>query len=251
MSNDQLKRKIKQLVLEAGGDLCGVADLEDISDALVNEYGQFVKKYKRAIAIAVFFPREVIAQLKEGPTYTYRYYYETLNRKLDDLALMVNNYLESKEYASFPIPASDYVVKLNSENKYVEELKGIFSHRLAAQKAGLGWIGKSCHLVNPQVGPRLRLVTVLTDAYMEPDKPIENQCGECSLCVKTCPPRAIKGVLHRAEDPIETRFNATACEGYLAHVGKVFGKRVCGLCLVACPWGTETCNGNNKHASKI
>jgi len=33
------------------------------------------------------------------------------------------------------------------------------------QPWGLGWIGKSCHLINPKVGPRLRLPCVLTNRH--------------------------------------------------------------------------------------
>jgi epoxyqueuosine reductase QueG len=45
--------------------------------------------------------------------------------------------------------------------------------------AGLGWIGKSCSLISPHFGPRLRLVTVLTNAPLKAGQRgrLKNQYG--------------------------------------------------------------------------
>ena len=59
---------------------------------------------------------------------------------------------------------------------------------MAATSAGLGWIGKNGLLISPDHGPRLSLATVLTDARLRPDEPIEHcLCGECMLCIEHCP----------------------------------------------------------------
>ncbi|HJX23484.1 MAG TPA: hypothetical protein VJ574_03630, partial [Candidatus Bathyarchaeia archaeon] len=63
---------------------------------------------------------------------------------------------------------------------------------LAGYKAGLGTIGKSSLLITPQFGPRVNLGTVITDAQLEPDQPIEaNFCKDCLVCAKTCLGQAI------------------------------------------------------------
>jgi ferredoxin len=59
--------------------------------------------------------------------------------------------------------------------------------------AGLGCQGKSLLLVNPEVVPRIRLVTVLTDLDLPADQPLPNGCGKCRECAKACPAGAIKG----------------------------------------------------------
>lgn len=231
MEPQLLKEELRRLAEELGADLFGVADLTPVWAKIEEEYGSVFAGLKRAVSASVFFPRLVVNELADGPTHTYLRYYDTINARLDDIALRLSNYLQKKGYRAFPIPASQRV----SESK----LAGIFSHRLAAELAGLGWIGKNCSLINPDVGPRLRLVTVLTDAELPGDKPVENRCGECSMCREACPPGAIKGMMFSREDPLEVRFDAQACHDYLMKVRHSFGKRICGRCLAACPFGKE------------
>lgn len=116
----------------------------------------------------------------------------------------------------------------------------MFSHRFAASHAGLGWIGKSCHLVNPKVGPRLRLTTVLTNALLPPESPLPNRCGSCTRCRDACPVHAIHGIPFRAEDPPSARFDKQVCFSFLEDMAVVFGQHTCAKCLAACPWGSKT-----------
>jgi epoxyqueuosine reductase len=230
MDNASLKEELQQLVFQLGGDLFGVAGFDDIADKIAEEYGDVYKDFDRAISVAVFFPKSVLNELADGPTHTYLYYYDVINAKLNDIALRVSNLLQKRGYKTFPIPASQRV----NESK----LSGIFSHRLAAHRAGLGWIGKNCSLINPEVGPRLRLVTILTNAPLPADRPFEEgRCGKCTLCQEACPPKAIKGNPYRLGDTLDVRLNAQSCHDYLAKVRQSFGKRICGRCLAVCPWG--------------
>jgi len=230
MDEDALKKEIEQLVFQLGGDLFGVAGFDDVADRIAEAYGDAYKDFDRAISVAVFFPKSVLNELADGPTHTYLNYYDAINVRLNDIALRVSNFLQRKGYKTFPIPASQRV----NESK----LAGIFSHRLAAHRAGLGWIGKSCSLINPEVGPRLRLVTVLTDAPLPTDKPFEEgKCGGCTLCQEACPPKAIKGVRYHMDDALDVRLDAQSCHDYLSKVRQSFGKRICGRCLAVCPWG--------------
>ena len=111
------------------------------------------------------------------------------------------------------------------------------SCRKSAAHAGLGWIGKSCSLVNPEVGPRLRLGTILTDAPFEPDSPIENRCGGCLECMKACPTHALHGRGFDPNEPLSARFDVQKCYEFFDKVEAVYGIGICGLCLAACPWG--------------
>ncbi|MEL7567625.1 MAG: 4Fe-4S double cluster binding domain-containing protein [Dehalobacterium sp.] len=230
MENIDLKEELRQMVFQLGGDLFGVAGFDDVADKISEEYGDTFKDLDRAISAAVFFPKAVLNELADGPTHTYLYYYDVINVRLNDIALRASNFLQKKGYKIFPIPASQRV----NESK----LAGIFSHRLAAHRAGLGWIGKNCSLINPEVGPRLRLVTVLTNAPLPADKPFEEgRCGNCTACQEACPPQAIKGSHFRLGDPLELRLDAQSCHDYLSKVRQSFGKRICGRCLAVCPWG--------------
>lgn len=226
-----LERALSELITAQGGDLWGIADLAGLSPLPGDGERVELTPYPRAVSVAVFFPRQVIQDLLRGPSLTYLYYYNVLNSRLDDIALRVSNLLQRAGYLAYPIPASQRHGK--------DRFQSIFSHRMAARLAGLGWIGKSCCLITPQVGPRVRLVTVLTNAPLPPDTPLTRDCGDCQACVVACPPGAIKGVPFRPDQPLSERFDPTACNAYKDKVRDRWGKRCCGLCLAACPIGLD------------
>ncbi len=230
-TSDRKKEELRSMALEWGADLFGVADLTLERDYIEEIYGEELSHLNRGVVAAVFFPAPVINQLKEGPTHTYLYYYQVINVRLDNIALTMANFLQKTGYEAFPVPASQRVTK--------DKFAGIFSHRLAASLAGLGWIGKSCSLINPEVGPRLRLVTVLTDAPLPADEPIENLCGNCRACIKACPAGALKEGSFELRAPLKERFDPGECDAYLSKVRVSFGKRVCGRCLAVCPYGSN------------
>ncbi len=158
----------------------------------------------------------------------YRHHsYDVVNAALDGIALRVANTIQHKGFLAFPIPAS----KRASD----ELIAGVFSHKLAAHLAGLGWIGKSCLLVTPDHGPRVRWITVLTNAPIAPTGiPMKSRCAECTVCVDICPVHAFTGRLFCEDEPREARFDAAACDRYFKELEAGSGPVVCGLCLFVC-----------------
>jgi epoxyqueuosine reductase QueG len=62
-----------------------------------------------------------------------------------------------------------------------------FSHRCAAEMAGLGRIGWSGNLITEKFGARVVLTSVITSAKLKSDTPLKkNPCMMCKLCEKTC-----------------------------------------------------------------
>ena len=119
------------------------------------------------------------------------------------------------------------------------------SIKMAARLAGLGWIGKCCLLVTPNVGPRVRWASVLTDASLKAiEKPMKDGCGDCHECVDICPTKAFTGESFREEDPREIRYNAHKCDKYLSKLEKTSALGVCGMCLYACPYGKNKINNS-------
>ena len=115
---------------------------------------------------------------------------------------------------------------------------------MAAYWSGLAWIGKNGSAIHPEVGPRLRLVTILTDAPLTPGKPLERCCPpNCQACRDICPPGAIRGVQFEVGQPLEQRLDAASCKHWLHERRNSFGKEVCGMCLAVCPVGRNTPKG--------
>lgn len=230
-----LDSTIRSLALEWGAFLYGVADLGVLSTAIPEGPADIARDYPRAISLGIALNDDIIDLLPRrneravGSAYKL-HCYDVINGRLDVLTSRIAGALQARGFRALPIPAS---VRCDDER-----IRAIFSHKMAAHLAGLGWIGKSCLLVTPSRGPRLRWATVLTDAPLEPTGgPMEERCGECSECVDICPVAAFKG---RAFDPAESRearYDARACQDYLRGLEEEHPWGVCGLCIYACPHG--------------
>ncbi len=105
--------------------------------------------------------------------------------------------------------------------------------------SGLGWIGRSTLLVSPRFGPRIRLGMRLTNMPLDTDTPIvQNQCGDCRLCVDACPVKAIRGNSWSQEIPRSELLDLSLCYNYLWKDRATLGRRqTCGVCLKVCPVG--------------
>jgi epoxyqueuosine reductase QueG len=156
--------------------------------------------------------------------------YDLVNQRLDHIASPLAGLIQRTGYRALPIPASQTLDD--------ERLCGLFSHKMAAHLAGLGWIGRSCMLITPQAGPRVRWATVLTDAPLQATGgPMEQRCGTCQECVEICPVQAYTGEPYRLGEPREVRFAAQKCDKYFDTIQEIKGVPVCGLCLYVCPHG--------------
>jgi epoxyqueuosine reductase QueG len=63
--------------------------------------------------------------------------------------------------------------------------------KLAAAQAGVGFYGKNSIIQHPDYGSWISLTAFVTDAVLEPDKPLPGDCGSCELCLKACPTGAL------------------------------------------------------------
>ena len=115
-----------------------------------------------------------------------------------------------------------------------------FSHKLAAHLAGFGWIGKSCLLITPEYGPRVRWVSILTDAPLKATSTfIASKCGKCNVCVDSCPVDAFTGNNFERNLPREDRFDAQKCQDHFTKLETKGKLPVCGMCLYSCPYGLK------------
>lgn len=66
--------------------------------------------------------------------------------------------------------------------------------RLWAKRAGIGFIGRNGMLIVPGVGSKVFLGEIVTTAHLTPtSEQCEANCGECELCVRNCPGKALDG----------------------------------------------------------
>lgn len=227
-----LNQQLRKTALDKGADFYGVADLSEAHEFIKEQGGDEVASYPLAISLGIRIMDSIVDQLpnreERSVAVNYRHHgYDIINRRLDLLASHISSQIQNNGYNALPIPASE---------RYDDErICAVFSHKLAAHLAGHGWIGKSCMLITPGVGPRVRWITILTNAPLEVTGTSQDEkCGECTECVDICPVSAFTGVPFKEDEPRKTRYDASSCEKYL-YSGEEWS--VCGLCVYICPHG--------------
>jgi len=217
-----MKTSLKKELRDQGATVVGIADLRGYLSGEISHLG-------RAVSIGV-------------------------DRKLneDTLALLVKlqkravRFLKARGHRTLAIPPDSD----RKKGTFISKLYSLFNHKMAATSAGLGWIGKNGLLISPEHGPRLSLATVLTDAPLRQDVPIEIcRCGACVLCVEHCPSQAITGAEWSRSAPFEELVRLESCRDHKTKKRQTMGKPNCGLCINICPYGragTKQQASNNK-----
>jgi len=110
------------------------------------------------------------------------------------------------------------------------------SFKLAACEAGLGVFGRPSILITPEYGPRVNLGVVLTDASLEPDKPLRgfDPCKKCDICIRLCPINAINKEMSPPKG-----FDRSRCVQFVYWVREKTKRKImlCGYCYNNCPAG--------------
>ncbi|HEV2802552.1 MAG TPA: tRNA epoxyqueuosine(34) reductase QueG [Pyrinomonadaceae bacterium] len=109
-----------------------------------------------------------------------------------------------------------------------------------AARAGLGWIGKHSNLITREYGSWVFLGELLLDIELAYDeRPSEDHCGTCTLCLEACPTQAIvepyvvdsRRCISYAT--IELRAPELPSEVAEELDGWLYG---CDICQDVCPW---------------
>ena len=126
---------------------------------------------------------------------------------------------------------------------YYVESGGLFL-KDAAVLAGLGIVGRSNLLLNPEWGPRIRLRSILIEGELEPTRPIKGfspceSCGE--LCHSACPKDVFSSGAYHRPTCIE-QLNTDVANKMPDSEGGEHGNprlviKYCRACEFACPVG--------------
>lgn len=125
--------------------------------------------------------------------------------------------------------------QVHFEYKYFVDTGPLIDRELA-RKASIGYYGKNCSIINDEYGSFIFLGYILTDLDLEFREEVSNKCGDCDLCLRTCPTGALEGA---------GKFNPKKCISYLTQTKdnipnslrekmgiKIYG---CDTCQLVCP----------------
>jgi epoxyqueuosine reductase len=122
---------------------------------------------------------------------------------------------------------------------------GELSDRAVAERAGIGWSAKNTNIITPEFGSYVYLGEMITNIPFEYDEPLEDQCGDCRLCIDTCPTGAIvEGGQLNAQRCISflTQTKGFLPDEFRSKIGnRIYG---CDTCQTVCP-------KNKKKANRI
>ena len=109
-----------------------------------------------------------------------------------------------------------------------------------AQRAGLGWIGKSGLLIHPTLGSYCLIGELITTLPLDYDTPQKERCGTCTACIKACPTEALSAYevnANRCISYLTIEHRDTISDEFTSRMGnRLFG---CDACLDACPWNKK------------
>jgi len=242
---------IKAKALELGFDLCGIASAESFAElsffeewlrkGYAGEMAYLTRSAHKRADVRHVLPgaRSVIVT---GTIYNTERPYST--ECADPEAALIARYAWGDDYHDVLKARLDALVEWMRQaspepfeaRAYVDT--GPVQERVYAQYAGLGWIGKNTCLINPELGSWLFLSEVICTLPLQPDQPVLDQCGTCTLCLESCPTGAI----------VEPRvLDATRCLSYLTielrgpipdEYRATLGNRIygCDICQDVCPY---------------
>ena len=256
---------VKDLAKDWGADLVGIAPAYRFKGAPPGHGPlDLMPRAKSVIVAGVRIPDPVVdydeyhLKMKEMPpelgiqasieNFYMQMGHYTLDMMLNIIATKLANRLETGwGQRSLPTPNAQHT---GLGHPVMAALMGFFSQRHAAVRAGLGEFGLSGLVVTPQYGPRVRYVSVITEADLEPDPLLtEKVCmrGKCGgsggpSCQQKCTNKAITlrpGIdLEKIFIDIPVSLDRPKCANMVGDKGS-FGCILIGACMRQCPVGMK------------
>jgi epoxyqueuosine reductase QueG len=232
IGDKKLKLKVIHEAKRLGAELIGFAPV-----SRWQEYSEIAPEYRpqalwsKTQTVIVLGVPILLPILESTPSINYTVMYDVSNILLDQMAYRLAVFLNNLGHASIFMPRDGY----GSLEILLQKMPACFSQVYAGKYAGLGTIGYSHNLINPEFGPRARYVSVLTEARIAGNSVIEkNLCTGCKTCKKLCPSQALTD----RSNSVIAEMDAVKCTQY--HQVLFQEKRwPCGVCSKVCPIGKD------------
>jgi ferredoxin len=219
--NHEIDTKLKEL----GANFVYFVDITDLSD-------KENKNYPIAILFGINLSSNYLQTVMNTPDYVQRMVQNNRDFSKDEFYLTELKTGELADKISQWLIDIGYKAYSHSDQNQIETgfFDGIYEgtplpHKTIARIAGIGWIGKNNLLVTPEFGCAICLGVVLTNAPVKTISPksVQSTCDNCSLCVKVCESKTLKG----------QTWNLETQRGDMLDVYKC---KTCLNCLLFCPW---------------
>lgn len=126
--------------------------------------------------------------------------------------------------------------EIDFDYKYFVDTGPLVDRELA-KKAGVGYYGKNCSIINEDYGSFIFLGYIMTDLDIDIEEiEVEDDCGDCNLCIRSCPIGALES---------KYRLNSKRCISYLTQTKEIIpdeyldkmGIKIygCDTCQLVCP----------------
>lgn len=176
--------EIKNVLYERGADIVRFVDISKLSI-------KQTQGFSKAILFCMVLSRKFITDMRNNLQIDHDEFVEKEHRT-DKLADWLAAYIHQKGYRAYSQSEENNMKSGNYDEK---TRSSILPHKTIARLAGLGFIGKNNLLVTKDYGCAFSMCTVLTDALISTESyPIVfSKCGECDICKRVCPAKAIYG----------------------------------------------------------
>jgi epoxyqueuosine reductase len=252
-------QRIKALALQNGFDACGISSSdinhdvkERVSNWITSGHQAEMHWYETSLDVR-FNPEKLFPKAKSVISVILNY-----NHSIQQIGkYKISQYAHGKDYHIIIKSRLENLIKdicaefpLFEAISYCDTLPVL--ERYFAAKSGLGFVGKNTCLINEKLGSKIFIGGLICNAETDFDNPIIQNCGDCDICLRSCPTQALlaSGLnakkcisYHTIENKGETPENVAK-----KITNQLFG---CDICQDVCPYNKNAPASNCKDFNLI